>query len=549
MMPKLRHLLFILMTVFIGALSIHAQGAPAQIDVALADLSNRVGQTLSITTVANWSWAQEAYTSTALGCDGIEGTNGNYPGYQFTITYGGTTYDYRVSADSTLVVLCGQLDPNQPTPTPSPDEQYNNPLCTDVEPDDDYPYMRTRVMVGMDVEVSEGVLNLRDAPSPNANQLQQVPTDVPFRIDGGPVCTEEFVWWYVNVNGQLGYIAEGKEGEYFIEPKRPEQLPSRGAITTDNANQLQQLTSITGNFVPHVAWSSDSTSFLLPGAVGSDSIWVYDINQPILRPRIIESDETMTTIETRNNNTQAMFGTTDGAVHLWQIVPDPNFNITETLYLNTHQFNLSSIAFSPDGSKFVSSGQNALTNANVNKTWAAIVWDIQTVSQIAVLSGHEGLIRDIAWSPDGSTIVTGSEDGTIRFWNASTGEQLGMIATERPISSIQYSNSGQFIAVGLTSSNGQVLLLDANLYGQIAQYQVTSSGISSLAFSPDDSLLVVGGTDNVFAVYNAMTTQPITAYTVNDTVRNVSFSPEGSLIAIATDKPEVIFLGVPYISG
>ena len=124
-----------------------------------------------------------------------------------------------------------------------------------------------------------------------------------------------------------------------------------------------------------------------------------------------------------------------------------------------------------------------------------------------------------------------------------------MIATGSPVSTVKYSNNGQFIAVGLTRSDGRVLLLDANLYGQIAQYQVTSSGISSLAFSPDDSLLVVGGTDNVFAVYNAMTTQPITAYSMNDTVRNVSFSPEGSLIAIATDKPEVIFLGIPYISG
>lgn len=546
-MHNIRILIIAMIMLFVGIIGAQAQGAPAQIDIALNDLSNRVGQTLVVTNLTGWSWDQETYPSSALGCAGTQGTPGDYPAYQFTMTYGGTTYDYRVSADNTIVVLCSQTDPNLPTPTPPLDEQYSNRLC--IESEGDLPYMRSRVNVGMDAEVTEGVLNLRAAPSPNAEVLQQIPTGLVFRIDGGPSCVEDFVWWYVNVNGQLGYVAEGQNGDYFIEPERPDPLQSREIISITNIDQLQELTTITGNFVPEVSWASDGLRMVMPGAVGSDSIWMYRTDQLTLLPDIIESDETMTTIEMRNNDTQAMFGTAEGTVHMWQVVPDPNFNILETLFLNTHQRAITSIAFSPDGSRFASSGQSALTTANVDKTWAAIVWDIQTVSQLAILSGHQGLIQDMAWSPDGTTIVTGADDGTVRFWNAQTGQEQSLFTLDVPVSTVAYSSNGQFVAVGLAQSDGRVILIDATSYGMVAEYQVTSAGVSSLAFSPDNTMLLVGGSDNTFAIYDTQSDQPIMARSVNENVRHVSFSPDGSFITIATDKPEVIFFGVPFVTG
>lgn len=546
-MRQTKFLIFCMLILMTGLMGTQAQGAPAQIDIALNDLSNRVGQPVGLTDLNDWRWSQATYPNSALGCEGVEGSGSEYAAYQFTLTYGGTTYDYRVSADNTVVVLCNQLDPNQPTPTPPLDEQYSNRLCAESE--GDFPYMRTRVNVGMDVEVTEGVLNLRSAPSPSAEVLQQIPTGLTFQVDGGPSCVEEFVWWYVNVNGQLGYIAEGQNGDYFIEPERPDPLQSREIISTANMNQLQELVTITGNFIPQLSWASDGLRFVMPGAVGSDSIWVYRTDQLTLLPEIIESDEAMTTIEMHPNGTQAMFGTEDGTTHLWQVVPDPNTNILEVLFLNTHQRAITSVAFNAEGSRFVSAGQSALTTANVDKTWAAIVWDIPTVSQLAILSGHQGLIRDLSWSPDNTTIVTGSDDGTVRFWNALSGEQLGAVDVGSPVATVTYSSNGQFVAVGLSQSDGRVLLLDSTSQAEVAQYQVTSAGISSLAFSPDNTMLLVGGSDNTFAIYDTQSDQPITAMSVNDNVRHVSFSPDGSFIAIATDKPEVVFFGVPFVEG
>lgn len=528
-------------------LGVHAQGAPPQMDIALNDLSNRVGQPLGINNLSNWSWDQETYPNSALGCASVQGTGAEIAAYQFTLTYSGVTYDYRVSADNTIVVLCGQLDPNQPTPTPPLDEQYSNRLC--IEAEGDLPYMRTRINVGLDIEVTEGVLNLRAAPSSNAEVLQQIPAGLPFLVEGGPSCVDDRVWWYVNVNGQLGYIAEGQDGEYFVEPERPEPLGSREILTTTNVPTLQEFATITGNFVPHLSWSTDNIRMVLPGAVGSDSIWVYRADTITLLPEIIEADDAMTTIEFRPNGTQAMFGTAQGSVHLWQIAPDPNLTIFETLFLNTHQSPITSIAFSPDGTRFVSSGQGALTTVNVDKTWAAMIWDIGTVSQLAILSDHQGLIQDMAWSPDGTAIVSGADDGTVRFWDANTGAPRATVDIGVPITSVAYSPNSQFVAVGLAQSDGRVILIDGATHTQVTEYQVTSAGVSSLAFSPDATMLIVGGSDNTFAVWSTQSDQPLTALSVEDNVRQVSFSPDGSFIAVATEKPSVIFYGVPFVSG
>lgn len=540
----------IIMGLLIGllwGLGVHAQGAPPQMDIALNDLSNRVGQPLGINNLSNWGWDQETYPNSALGCASVQGTGAEIAAYQFTLTYSGVTYDYRVSADNTIVVLCGQLDPNQPTPTPPLDEQYSNRLC--VEAEGDLPYMRTRINVGLDIEVTEGVLNLRAAPSSNAEVLQQIPAGLPFLVEGGPSCVDDLVWWYVNVNGQLGYIAEGQDGEYFVEPERPEPLGSREILTTTNIPTLQEFATITGNFVPHLSWSTDNIRMILPGAAGSDSIWVYRADTITLLPEIIEADDAMTTIEFRPNGTQAMFGTEQGSVHLWQIAPDPNLTIFETLFLNTHQSPITSIAFSPDGTHFVSSGQGALTTVNVDKTWAAMIWDIGTVSQLAILSGHQGLIQDMAWSPDGTTIVSGADDGTVRFWDANTGASQAVVDIGVPITSVAYSPNSQFVAVGLAESDGRVILIDGATYTQVTEYQVTSAGVSSLAFSPDATMLIVGGSDNTFAVWSTQSDQPLTALSIEDNVRHVSFSPDGSFIAVATEKPSVTFYGVPFVSG
>jgi len=86
-----------------------------RIDQAMQHLSNYIGQPVSRTT-SEWSWAETIFPNTSLGCPaaGQVYEQQSVRAYQITIVFGGTRYDYRISADGAIVILCrnGSPDPS-----------------------------------------------------------------------------------------------------------------------------------------------------------------------------------------------------------------------------------------------------------------------------------------------------------------------------------------------------------------------------------------------------------------------------------------------------
>jgi WD40 repeat protein len=75
--------------------------------------------------------------------------------------------------------------------------------------------------------------------------------------------------------------------------------------------------------------------------------------------------------------------------------------------LRGHESWLNSVAFSRDGSRIVTASNDT----------TARIWDAATGQQIAVLRGHDGIVSS-AISPDGSRLVTASWDYTARIWDS-----------------------------------------------------------------------------------------------------------------------------------
>ena len=67
---------------------------------------------------------------------------------------------------------------------------------------------------------------------------------------------------------------------------------------------------------------------------------------------------------------------------------------------------MNSIAFSPDGMRIVSGGEDGTLR----------LWNVVDHKWTATFTGHKGRISGVAFSPDASRIVSGGDDGTLRLW-------------------------------------------------------------------------------------------------------------------------------------
>src|SRR5688572_26090066 len=79
-----------------------------------------------------------------------------------------------------------------------------------------------------------------------------------------------------------------------------------------------------------------------------------------------------------------------------------------------HSSDVNSIAYSPDGS-FIVSGSNDSS---------IILWDAHSGLLLRQLMGHKGPVTDVVVSRDGSAIVSSSHDGTVKLWDTKSGAEI-----------------------------------------------------------------------------------------------------------------------------
>lgn len=155
-----------------------------------------------------------------------------------------------------------------------------------------------------------------------------------------------------------------------------------------------------------------------------------------------------------------------------------------------------SLRFTPDGSALVGYTKAPYEDKGDNRIW---IWDTQTGQQKFILKEHKGRITRTLFAPDGKTLVSGSADGTMRFWDLETGELITTLEEYDPASPIAFSPDGQTFASG--GENAKILLWDLNT-GKLKTTFTAYNPVRRISFQGDGKTLITSGPDGTTLVWD-----------------------------------------------
>lgn len=200
-----------------------------------------------------------------------------------------------------------------------------------------------------------------------------------------------------------------------------------------------------------------------------------------------------------------------------------------------------STAVSPD-TRFVATG---------GRDRKVYLWDRATQELLNTLSGHTGPIIHLAFSPDSKHLIStggqeweiqekdgieyaypledGNIDQTAKVWNIETGIEMATLTHSSTVKSVAFSSENTYIA---TATVREVYLWDTKTWQKNVTLETVD--VESLAFSPDDPLLAVGGTGRKpkIQIWNVEKAQLIVELSGHKSdVQDLAFSPDGTLLA------------------
>ena len=223
-------------------------------------------------------------------------------------------------------------------------------------------------------------------------------------------------------------------------------------------------------------------------------------------------------------------GDVDGTLRLWELASG-----TALQTMVVPDTSVSAAGFDPDGTHVVSANPSRAAIAAAHTP--PPIWDVASgehLRSVPVPALSDGPCPQVcqtnfaAYAPDGSTLLTGGQDGVVRLWDADTGELSEELpSTDRPLRTAALSPDGRWVAGAAWQ---RVPVWDADAGELVRELDVPGM---SVAFSPDAEQLAVAGDDGTASLWEPATGRQRQQLRHAATVNDVAWSADGRFLVTA----------------
>ncbi|MFM9265081.1 serine/threonine-protein kinase [Tychonema sp. BBK16] len=196
-------------------------------------------------------------------------------------------------------------------------------------------------------------------------------------------------------------------------------------------------------------------------------------------------------IPVQNSLPPTIAGTILPVPQVLRVVPAhaPTWRCVHTLV--GHSNAVTSVAFSPDGATLASGSEDKTIE----------MWKLETGKRWYTLTGHSDWVTCVAFSPDGATLASGGRDKMIHIWDLNKGKWwYALTGHSDRVSAVAFSPNGQVLASGSRDKTLRVWNLSKGR--QMSALIGHAEGVEAVAFSPNGEFLASGSRDKTLQLWD-----------------------------------------------
>lgn len=336
-------------------------------------------------------------------------------------------------------------------------------------------------------------------------------------------------------------ISWSEDSKYFISTSK--DMTARIYSLQSSDRDVARTFSGHRDYVVNAFFSKDNDTIFTVSKDGALFKWEY-IESP--EAASDEEDEEEEEVEDKREwrITEKNFFYGDGKLHCATFHPLSSLLVVG---FSNGEFRIYEISDGFNLIQLLSMGQNTINTVSINKTgeWLAfgssklgqlLVYEWQSESYILKQQGHFDAMNTLCYSPDGSRVVTGSDDGKIKIWDVASGFCL-MTFTEHTsaVTQVQFAKKGHVLFS--SSLDGTIRAYDLIRFRNFKTFTATSRvQFNCLAVDPSGEV-VVGGSQDTFEIYvwSVQTGQLLDSLTGHEgPISCLAFGQENSTLASAS---------------